>query len=131
MIAFNEITDLQTRLARNEDQLAYKELFTSFYNSLFHFAFSLVKSKQPAEEIVSDVFIRIWEKRKELEKIKNLRLYLYVATRNTALNFLEKKKLITDDIDKFTDQFKSIYFNPEQLMITADMVGMIHKAVEK
>jgi RNA polymerase sigma-70 factor (family 1) len=131
MITFNQITDLQTKIARNDDHLAYKELFTSFYNSLFHFAFSFVKTKQPAEEIVSDVFIKIWEKRKGLEKIKNLKVYLYIATKNTSLNYLEKqKRIITDDIDKFTDRFKSVYFNPEQLMITADMVALIHNAIE-
>jgi len=131
MIAFDQITDLQTKIARNEDHVAYKKLFTSFYNCLFHFAFSFVRSKQSAEEIVSDVFIKIWEKRRGLDKIKNLKVYLYIATKNTSLNYLEKqKKVITDDIDKFSDQFKSVYFDPEQLMITADMVALIHHAIE-
>ena len=101
------------------------------YTYLLHFAFSLVKMKQPAEEIVSDVFIKIWQKRKELEKIENLKVYLYIATKNTALNYLEKqKRTATDNIDKFTNQFKSIYFDPEQLMITADMVSLIYEAIE-
>jgi RNA polymerase sigma-70 factor (ECF subfamily) len=131
MIAFDQITDLQMKIARNEDHVAYKELFTSFYSCLFHFAFSFVKAKQPAEEIVSDVFIKIWEKRKGLDKIKNLKIYLYIATKNTSLNYLERqKKIITDDIDKFSNQFKSVYFNPEQLMITADMVALIYNAIE-
>ena len=131
MIPFNKITDLQTRIARNEDHKAYKELFISLYTYLLHFAFSLVKMKQPAEEIVSDVFIKIWQKRKELEKIENLKVYLYIATKNTALNYLEKQKITaTDNIDKFTNQFKSIYFDPEQLMITADMVSLIYEAIE-
>jgi len=131
MIAFNKITDLQIRIARNEDHKAYKELFTSLYTYLLHFAFTLVKMKQPAEEIVSDVFIKIWQKRKELEKIENLKVYLYISTKNTALNYLEKqKRAATDNIDKFANQFKSIYFDPEQLMITADMVSLIHEAIE-
>lgn len=131
MIAFNKITDLQIRIARNEDHKAYKELFTSLYTYLLHFAFTLVKMKQPAEEIVSDVFIKIWQKRKELEKIENLKVYLYIATKNTALNYIEKqKRTATDNIDKFTNQFKSIYFDPEQLMITADMVSLIYEAIE-
>src|SRR5271170_5988310 len=131
MIAFDKIADLQLRIARNEDHKAYKELFTSLYTYLLHFAFTLVKMKQPAEEIVSDVFIKIWQKRKELEKIENLKVYLYISTKNTALNYLEKqKRAATDNIDKFANQFKSIYFDPEQLMITADMVSLIHEAIE-
>src|ERR1700691_2427606 len=130
MIAFNRISELQTRIARNEDHGAYKELFTSLYSHLLHFAFTIVKTKQPAEELVSDVFIKIWQKRKDLDKIENLRVYLYIATKNAALNHIEKQKRITtDNIDKFADQFKSIYFDAEQLLITADMVALINKAI--
>ncbi len=131
MIAANQITDLQNRISGEEDHLAYKELFTAFYSNLFHFAFSFIQNKQLAEEIVSDVFIKIWQKRKELEKIKNLKVYLYIAVRNTAFNYLEKqKRTATTNIDQFTEEFRSIYFNPEQLMITAEMVALIRKAID-
>jgi RNA polymerase sigma-70 factor (family 1) len=131
MIAPNKIADLQSRIARNGDHLAYKELFTSLYDFLLQFAFTLVKSKQLAEEIVSDVFIKIWQKRQQLDEIDNLKVYLYVATKNTALNYLEKqKKTITDGLDEFASQVRSVYFDPEQLMITSDMVALIHQAIE-
>jgi RNA polymerase sigma-70 factor (family 1) len=131
MIASSKIADLQSRIARNGDHLAYKELFTSLYGFLLQFAFTLVKSKQLAEEIVSDVFIKIWQKRHELDKIENLKVYLYIATKNTALNYLEKqKKTITDGLDEFASQIRSVYFDPEQLLITTDMVALIHQAIE-
>src|SRR5579859_5213274 len=83
---------LQSRIARFDDQKAYKELFTALYSPLLLFAKSMVKSRESAEEIVSDVFIRIWEKRRDLEKIDNLKVYLYVAIRNGALNYLSLQK---------------------------------------
>jgi RNA polymerase sigma factor (sigma-70 family) len=99
-IAVDRIHYLQMRIARFEDQLAYKELFTSFYPNLFHFAFGIVKSKESAEEVVSDIFIKIWEKRKSVENIHNLKIYLYVATRNIALNYADKqKRAATNSID--------------------------------
>lgn len=131
MIAANRIKYLQDRIAAYDDQYAYKELFTSLYSYLYHFAFSFVKSKQPAEEILSDVFIKIWEKRSELEKIANLKVYLYVATRNIALNYVEKQKRdATHNLDEFTAGIKSLYFDPEQLMVTAEMMNLIQKAIE-
>src|SRR6266436_5200495 len=92
MITAANIQNLQSKIARFDDQQAYKELFTSLYPFLFQFAKTLVKAKESAEEIISDVFIKVWEKRKELEKIENLKLYLYVATRNIAFNYLDKQK---------------------------------------
>ena len=63
---------LQQAIACFDDTQAYKQLFLLFYPSLVHFAVSIIKSKESAEEIVSDVFIKIWEKRQHLEKVENL-----------------------------------------------------------
>ncbi|MFI5152270.1 MAG: RNA polymerase sigma-70 factor [Chitinophagales bacterium] len=132
MIAADKIQYLQIRISRYEDQHAYKELFTGLYSYLYHFAFSFVKSKQSAEEILSDVFIKIWEKRKVLEKIDNLKVYLYVATRNTSLNYVEKqKRTATYNIDELEGTINGFYFDPEQLLITAEMATRIKKAVDE
>ena len=132
IISDHRIQFLQLRIARQEDQWAYKELFTSLYSYLIHFAKTLVKSKEPAEEIVSDVFIKIWEKRGELENIENLRVYLYISTRNKAFNYLEKqKRFVTNPLEDIPAEFTSVYLNPEQLMITADMLAIIQKTIDQ
>jgi RNA polymerase sigma-70 factor (family 1) len=130
MITANKIQYLQSRIVCFDDQSAYKELFTGLYSYLYYFAISFVKTKQSAEEIVSDVFIKLWEKRKELEKVINLKVYLYVATRNISLNYLDKQKhFVTQSIDG-TEEIQSLYFDPEQLMITAEMLNRIHRAID-
>jgi RNA polymerase sigma-70 factor (family 1) len=134
MIATHRILELQNRIALYDDQGAYKELFTEFYSFLYRFAQSFVRSKQIAEEIVSDVFIKIWEKRKELEKITNLKVYLYISTRNTSINYIGKlKRSDTNSLESFGSGINSFYINPvnpEQLMITAEMMNRIEKAIE-
>jgi RNA polymerase sigma-70 factor (ECF subfamily) len=123
---------LQQQIARFDDQQAYKELFTSLYPFLYPFARTIVKAKESAEEVVSDVFIKIWEKRKDLEKIDNLKVYLYVSTRNIAFNYLDKQKRnATFSIDDYQAEFTSVYFNPEQMLITADMLALIQKAIDQ
>ena len=132
MITSSSIQNLQQRIARQDDQQAYKELFTSLYSYLFRFARTLLKSRESAEEVVSDVFIKVWERRKELEKIDNLKVYLYVSTRNIAYNYLDKQRRNpTNSIDDFETEFTSIYFDPEQLLVTADMLALIQKAIDQ
>jgi RNA polymerase sigma-70 factor (family 1) len=132
MITTSSIQDLQYRIARLDDQQAYKELFTSLYSYLFRFAKTLLKSRESAEEVVSDVFIKVWERRRQLEKIENLKVYLYVSTRNIAYNYLDKQKRNpTNSIDDFETEFTSIYFDPEQLLVTADMLAFIQKAIDQ
>ena len=130
-MTIGKIKELQHRVGRFDDQHAYKELYTSLYGSLFSFARSIVSSRESAEEIVSDVFIRVWQRRRELEKIDNLRVYLYVCTRNMAFNYLVKQKRCpTFCIDDVEIEFISIYFDPEQLLVTADMLALIQKAID-
>ena len=132
MIAAAKIKYLQEQIARNDDTFAYKELFVSFYNPLLRFAITLVKSREQAEEVVSDVFINIWEKRKRINSITNLKVYLFIAVKNTSLNYLSRQnKNLTDSVDEAVMEFKSIYFDPEQLMVTAEMVARIKAAIEE
>jgi RNA polymerase sigma-70 factor (family 1) len=131
MIAAANIKYLQEQIARNDDAFAYKELFVSFYNPLLRFAITLVKSREQAEEVVSDVFMNVWEKRKRIDSISNLKVYLFIAVKNTALNYLSRQnKNLTDSVDEINTEFRSIYFDPEQLMVTAEMVARIKDAIE-
>jgi RNA polymerase sigma-70 factor (family 1) len=132
MIAAAKIRYLQEQIARNDDAFAYKELFVSFYNPLLRFAHTLVKSREQAEEVVSDVFISIWEKRKRIDSISNLKVYLFIAVKNTSLNYLSRQnKNLTDSVDESSMDLQSIYFDPEQLMVTAEMVARIRAAIEE
>ena len=46
------------------DEVAFRLLFDIYYQKLFHFALYFIKSKELAEEVVSDVFFIIWKRRK-------------------------------------------------------------------
>lgn len=131
MIAAAKISYLQEQIARYDDKFAYKELFVSFYNPLLKFALTMV-SREQAEEIVSDVFVHIWEKRKRIDSISNLKVYLYKAVKNTALNYIAKQnRNNTTGIEEAGIELQSIYFNPEQLLITAEMMKRIKNAVDQ
>lgn len=132
MIAAAKIAYLQDRIARYDDQSAYKELFVQLYSPLLLFAASFVHSKEPAEEIVSDVFMAVWEKRKRIGSISNLKVYLYVSTKNTAINYLARQnKLVTTNIEEMDLEPESVYFNPEQLLITAEMSKRVKEIVDQ
>lgn len=121
----------QQRISCCNDQQAYNDLFLHFYSSLNQFAFSFLKSRQLAEEAVSDVFIKIWEKRSTLVSITNLRLYLFTSTRNTALNYLKKQKgLHHIPIEDCWVELNSVVFDPEQQMITTEIIHKIESAIQ-
>jgi len=129
MLASPHIYELQQRIALYDDQSAYKELFAHFYMSLQQFATTFIRSPEVAEEIVSDVFIKVWKKRAGLNRILNLKLYLFISTKNGALNYLRTQKKIFLQPEQYLVQLQSIYFNPEKLMLTAEMMNRVQKAI--
>ena len=126
----SESTNILHQIAAG-DQQAFKMLYNHFYKRLYHFALSMVKIKESAEEIIEDVFIRIWQQGANLPEIRNLKVYLYTAAKNTSLNYLSKRanESITEPFDHIHIEF-SESASPEQLMITAEMFNKIRLSVE-
>jgi len=122
---------LQLLIAKG-DQAAFKEVYTAFYKRLYQFALAIVKTREIAEEIVEDVFIRIWQQKATLPTIHNLRVYLYTATKNTALNYLARKakESMTEPFDHIHIDLSSSAITPEQILITDEMYQKIRGAVE-
>jgi RNA polymerase sigma-70 factor (ECF subfamily) len=84
--------DLLRRL-RAGDERALEQVFRAHYPSMVTVVRRIVFAPDVAEELVQDVFFKLWTKRENLAEIDALKTYLYRAARNTALNHLRRLKL--------------------------------------
>lgn len=76
--------------AGEESVLAY---FVSTYSKpLRFFAYNLLRNKQVAEEIVSDSFYKLWERRQNFVLETNVKAFLYISTRNACYDYLSSPK---------------------------------------
>jgi len=77
-----------------EEQLyrQFQTVFHTHYKPLCSYAFTLIKNKDNCEDIVQEVFTRIWEDRKDLIAAPSVRFYLFVAVRNNCISFLRRDK---------------------------------------
>jgi RNA polymerase sigma-70 factor (family 1) len=130
-IAASRIIYLQNRVSRFNDPLAYKELFTSFYPALIQFATGITRSRKSAEEVVSVLFLDIWEKRKTLEEIQNLRVYCFVTARHLSINQLEiQKSRHRGEMQVDHDGHHHPDMNRKESMISTEMLRRIQETVE-
>lgn len=81
------------RRIRAGDERALEAVFRAHYAGMASFVQRFVRSPDVAEELVQDVFLKLWTKRAQLAEIETLRTYLFRAARNTALNHLRRVKL--------------------------------------
>lgn len=93
---------------KKDNQQALEQLFQKYYFNLCLYAKNYVGSSDLAEEVVADVFFKIWQNRKTLCITTSLKSYLYVATKNLAINVVHKtkadvlKQQITDVNSKYS-----------------------------
>jgi RNA polymerase sigma-70 factor (ECF subfamily) len=76
----------------NGDLVAYEELYKRYYVYLCFVAEHITRSHADAEEIVSNVFVRLWNLREKSEIILSVKAYLIRAVHNDSLNFIEQNE---------------------------------------
>lgn len=130
MIA-TELALLQHRMSVEDDQNAFIAIVHLFQKPLHKFAMAICHNREDAEEIVEDVFVRIWLKRKSIDQINNLRLYMFLATRNNALNYLRAKKGITRlNIDDMALHLEASYLAPDRALENSETMQRFAAAIE-
>lgn len=96
------------------NERAFRKLFDTYSGDIYRYSLSLLKSKVYAEEIVQDVFIKVWSKRENLDASLSIKSYLFTITRNKCFNFLKKA----------ANEFKlceEVFFRSQESYIYTDM----------
>jgi len=120
------------RIQFDNDETAFKEFYKENVFRLFQFAFAFVRNKELSEEIVNDVFLKLWQHRSKIAEIQNINVYLYVSVKNTAFNYLRKispkKNIGIEEIS--ADHF---YLSPdqEQILVTDELKKMIEQSINQ
>lgn len=73
------------------DATALRRLFDVYYTPLCYFAEKLTGDHAEAEDMVMDIFTRLWQKKQELTAISNIKAFLYTSVRNACMDFLRKQ----------------------------------------
>ena len=111
MIQHASIDDstLFERITRHDAE-AFGIVMRRYAGALYAFAFRIVGDTLAAEDIVQEVFINLWEKRRKLSPGPSLRNFLYLAVRNLSLNHLQSNEGVKSselcDIKKVETEFK-------------------------
>lgn len=74
------------------DAEAFKKVFLPYHQKLYRVAYRIVQDTANAEDIVQETFIKLWNKRDELDNIDNTEGFAIIILRNTCLDYLRKSK---------------------------------------
>ncbi len=89
-----EIPESGTITLVSKDELSFERIFTSHFKKLYAYAFTIVKEEVTAEEMVQNVFLKIWEKKGMINDVHtSLTAYLYKSVYHESLNHLKHQKV--------------------------------------
>ncbi|MEM9983982.1 MAG: RNA polymerase sigma-70 factor [Bacteroidota bacterium] len=115
-------------VSRREDIQAYETIFHRYYQVLERYAMKMIGSRELAEEIASDVLVKLWERRHQLVLKRGLKAYLFAATRNQVIDQLRKKgHLVIKREQEFAEP--SMTPSPEEEVIVQEIRQVLTRAI--
>ncbi|MBD8489165.1 RNA polymerase sigma-70 factor [Echinicola sp. CAU 1574] len=125
---FDESPDQELLLLiKKGDTAAFDMLFNRHWETLYLKTFSLLRDPETCEDIIQDVFLRIWQNRKSI-KINHFNSYLQTSARNGAFKILAKRKLEANHLNTLTTL--ELLYNAEDEMNAKELESQIMASLE-
>jgi RNA polymerase sigma-70 factor (family 1) len=100
----------------------FSVIFTQWYRPIYHYAFSLLKNKQEAEDVTDDCFMKLWERRRQFTSLARCKSYLFSSVRNTSFNLLRRRKVVSSNEEELT------YLHSPQYTVSFDEFSNAQKS---
>ena len=125
----------KSKIRRLEIEGSLKTKFTRIYQDhfdrLYYFALTFTKSEDLAKDVVSEVFLKLWQNRSGFNEIRQIESYLYISVKNEAIQVLSRNLVSTNSHD-FDQEAKIIdKIDPEELLIEKELIQQIERTVSQ
>lgn len=113
------------------DTAAFAVLHDRYWKNIFYTALGFLKSPESAQDVVQDVFLKLWQKREQLAEVNDLRSYMFTIARNALINSLRKKSRV-DSLDRqYREFFSGKYLLPEDRTAVRQLEELIAEAAAR
>jgi len=119
------------RRIRQGDKGQFESLFRSSYVSLVRYAKTIIKDHDTAEEIVQDLFVRLWQERQKLKIESSLNGYLFRAVHNRCLHWLDHSRVVEKHAREMSEKQEEKTESPVEIMQYNELQLKIAKVIEK
>ncbi len=125
----NSDSELLLRLG-SEDKEAFSRIYYQYKDKLYGFAYGLTNSVENSEDLVHDVFLKLWQNRKSAAKIENLNAWLFRIAQNQFIDAVRKfSKSILVFSEYLKNQEETDNITPVDVLITKELKEVLEEAV--
>lgn len=117
-------------LAKDGDTEAFGLLYELYFAPIFRYIYFRVKTKEEAEDLVQNVFLKVYKSISTYEeRNKEPLAYFFTVARNTVIDYWRKKKDIIVEQEKVINRISTDSENPRDLIERKETSGTIHQAI--
>lgn len=127
----SEVRKLLRRMKELDSQTAFRQFYDMTYDRLFRIAYYFVKHEEWSQEIVLDVFLKLWEQRATLPDVRNIEDYCFILTKNASLNYLEKESRRATSPSDTLPEPEAHSYSPEETLISEELFALYVKALDR
>ncbi len=113
------------------DEHAFRILFNTYSSRIFGYALKLTKSQDLSEEIVQDVFMKIWISRSTINEIQNIEAYLITLTRNHTFNVLKRVAIEEIAKAKLSKKLEEAHHETEEAVNFHESQAILNNAIDR
>lgn len=112
----------------------FDELYHKYHHDVFQFLFYMVRNKEHAEDLVQEVYIRVYKSYHRFKGESSEKTWLFSIARNVAIDFFRKQKSskekLLDQFEGQANQLKNGHLIPEEIAVQKDEIKLIYKCLE-
>lgn len=109
----------------------YKLLFDDYYEVLCNFAYGYMNDYDLSEDVVQEVFVYLWQKRKKLEIKSSIKSYLYSSVKNKCIEIIRRNKLEQKYIGEKLEEAKNNEENEEEEIDNLVRIKKLYDSIEE
>lgn len=122
--------ELMQRVAEG-DRDAFAEVYDRSWNTIYATALSYLKSPEWAQDVVQDIFLKVWTGREKLREVEKPDAYLFILARNELVSALRNKFDCTPISEKYEDYLPGDCIQPDKALSLKETTELIEQAVEQ
>jgi len=111
------------------NEAAFRTFFDYYWDNIYSVALAFTKSESLSEEIVQEVFVKVWLKKEQLTAVNDIEAWTFIIARNHILNVLQKKVKEEAFLKNLEGYFSVINGSPEDLLFKKEAEEMVNSAV--
>lgn len=118
-------------LIKEGEKTAFEKMFQEYAPKIYHFALSYLHNAADSEELVQDVFLKIWEKRESLNPSGNLKAFIFKVAINTIYDFIRRKNVEGAFSDFANKNYEKSSDNTWHTVIYNEMLNALNGLIEQ